>query len=196
MWRVRGGWVSRIGKMNWPRLQSGCARSCKASPSWMSRWWSMSAPALTGTRRTDAPQGPGPLLQSAEYFPDDAGARGERILANPLLLLGHHQIEAVERLLCHVLVEVRLLFPDEAEGCALFGVVVVALRQANFLGRLLNDRQKAAVQLILGGPLEVFGARSLAAGEDALGVLHRHLAHRVDEQLPRLGNCGLGGAIH
>src|SRR5260221_8488283 len=189
-------WFSRFPKMNCPRLQSGCARSCKASPSWMSRWWSMSAPAPTGTRRTDAPQGPGPLLQSAEYFPDDAGARGERVLANALLLLADHEIEAVERLLCHVLVEVRLLFLDEAERRAFFGVLVVALRQADFLGRPLHDRQKAAVQLILGGPLEVFAARSLAAGEDALGVLHRHLAHRVDEQLPRLGNCGLGGAIH
>src|SRR5690349_7774207 len=48
----------------------------------------------------------GLALQRAEDLLDDAGPGAHRVLADLLLLLGHHQEEAVERLLRHVLVQV------------------------------------------------------------------------------------------
>jgi hypothetical protein len=60
---------------------------------------------------------------------------------------------------------------------------------------LLDDGKEALAQLALGSAAEVLGARGLAALQDALRVLHRHLAHGIDKQLPRLWHRRLGGAV-
>jgi hypothetical protein len=43
---------------------------------------------------------------------------------------------------------------------------------------------------------KVLGAGGLAAGEHGFRVLGGHFLHCVDEKLARLGNGGLGGAVH
>ena len=52
------------------------------------------------------------------------------------------------------------------------------------------------MQLVARGAPEVFGAGGVAAGEDALRILHAHLLHRVDEDGFRLRDRLLGSAVH
>src|SRR6185503_6659949 len=123
------------------------------------------------------------LFESTKHFPGDVAARPHRVLADLFLFLGHHVEEAIERLLRHIVVQVGLLLLHQAELHALLRVLVVLLGQLHPGGGFLHDREESHAQLIGGAALEVVGARSLAAGQDALGVLHAHLADRVDEQL-------------
>lgn len=118
-----------------------------------------------------------------------------RILADSPFLLADHEEQPVERFLRDVVVEVRVFPFHQSERRSLFGVLVVLLREAQLLGRALHDRKKALAQLILGAAAEVLGARRLAALQDVLCVLHRHLADRVDEQRSRLQHRGFRGAV-
>src|SRR3954468_14004970 len=103
-------WCSRFRKPRSSAPRTTCARSCSRWRSSTCRSWPRSASARTGTRRTER------LLQGAEDFPDDARAGADWILADPLLLLGHHQIKAVQRLLGHVLIEIGVFLAQESDG--------------------------------------------------------------------------------
>src|SRR5688572_24444180 len=65
------------------------------------------------------------LAERTKDFLHDVAAGPHRVLADFLLFLGNHVEQAVERLLRHVLIEVGLLFLDEAELGALLGILVV-----------------------------------------------------------------------
>jgi hypothetical protein len=70
------------------------------------------------------------------------------------------------------------------------------LREADLVGRFLDDRAKARGELRLGRSLEIIGRGGLAAGEDPFRVLQGHLAHRVDEQCFGFGDRELCSAVH
>src|SRR3954447_7809977 len=181
----RSGARSRAGWRKWARSASLRCRS-----------WSKSESATTGTRRTRRAWGQGALEQRAEHLADDGCARADRIPADGLFLLGHHEEEPVERLLRDVLFQVGVFFLHQTKRRDLLGVIVVLLHEADLLGRALDDRQETLAQLRFGSATEILGARRVSALQDALCVLQRHLTDRVDEKLLCLGHRCLGGAIH
>src|SRR6185295_4514808 len=136
------------------------------------------------------------LLDRAKYLPDDVAAGLDRVLADFLFFFGHHVKKAIERLLRHVFVQVGLFLLYQAKLHALLRVLVVLLGKFHLRGGFFHHRQEPLAQLVGGAALEIFRARGLAAGEDALGVLHAHFLHRIDEQLLRLGYGRLGGPVH
>ena len=104
--------------------------------------------------------------------------------ADRLFFLGDHQVEAVESLLRDVVVELCVIrFLDEAELGGLAGELVVLLGQLHLLHGLLDDGAELLGQRTGGGAAEVLRRRIVAAGEDALGVLHRHLLDRIDQHV-------------
>src|SRR5688572_14606110 len=98
-------------------------------------WLSTSASATTGTKRTKRSQ-KAAELQSAKNLLHDRGSGAGGILADLLLLLAQHEIEAVERLLRHVGVEVGVLLLHQAVRRALRGVLVVFARELHLFRRL------------------------------------------------------------
>ena len=105
-------------------------------------------------------------------------------------------INSVERFLGDVALDACLLLLHQAERRALLGKRVVLLRQADAVGRVLDDWKKALGELRPGGAPEVVGGGGVAPGENSLRILYRHLPHRVREQLLRFRHGGLGGAVH
>src|SRR5689334_2969497 len=194
------GWPSGraiSGASNRARLSVALPAACGTMSLSGFSGYPASAAAATPRRSPSASARAGVLaLERAKDLPDDVAAGLDRVLADLLFFLGDHVEQPVERLLRHVVVEIGLVFLDEAELHALAGVLVVLLGELHPGGGALDDRQELAAQRVGGRALEVFGAGGLAAGEDAFRILHRHLLHRVDEELLRLGHGLLGCAVH
>src|SRR5689334_8520281 len=97
------------------------------------------------------------LIQRTEDFAQDRAAGGDRILADLLFFLGHHEIHAVQRFCGDVLVEIGLVVSYQPERSALMRIFVVALREPDLRRGALHDRQKTPMELIARGATEVIG---------------------------------------
>src|SRR5256885_6955284 len=127
-----------------------------------------------------------------EYLSDDSRRRAGRILPDLLLFLGDGEEKAIERFARNVVLQLRVLFLDQAELRSARGDLVVLLGELHLCHRFLDDRLKPPGKRLGSRALEVLGRRVLAAREDAFRVLHAHSLHRIDEQGLRFGHSGLG----
>jgi DNA polymerase I-like protein with 3'-5' exonuclease and polymerase domains len=144
-------------------------------------------------RRRQLGQG---ALERAEYLADDGAACTGGIRAHFPFFLAEHEVEPVERLLRHVLVEVGVLGLEQAESGRGLGKLSVLLSDPHLRRRRLHDGQETGMELRVRRAAEIFRARRRAAGKDALRVPRTHLLHRVEEQLARFRDGSLGGAVH
>jgi len=107
-----------------------------------------------------------------------------------------NQVQAVERLAGHVLLDVRVVLAEQAHAGRLAGHRVVLVGQLHLLGRLGHDRQERHAQRLarLGG--EKLGHRVVAAGDDPARILHAHRLDGVHEQRLALRHGRFGGPVH
>src|SRR5690348_1873591 len=75
----------------------------------------------------------------AEHLLQDRAAGADRVLADLLFLVADHQVQAVQRLARDVLVDARVLLPEQADAGGLARDAVVLRRQPD-LGRGLLHR--------------------------------------------------------
>src|SRR5258706_9738242 len=94
-----------------PRRSAKCCSSSRSIAASRRRTTPIASPSRPSPKR-GSPSPARLLPQCAEHLADDGAAGADRVLADFLLLLGHHQVEAVERLLRHVLVEVGVGLVD------------------------------------------------------------------------------------
>ena len=104
--------------------------------------------------------------------------------------------QAVERLADDVLVQIEALGVEKRDRLGPSEELLVFLRHADLAHRLLDDWPERRRQLRRRLALEVVGGGGRGAVQDVLGVVDRHLADGVEEDLPGAGRGPLGGAVH
>ena len=137
-----------------------------------------------------------PFLQRPKHLLSQTGRRTSRVLADARLLLSDHREQAIQRLLSHIVLDIRAFRVDHPEARGLAGEAVVLLGQTDLVGGLLDDGQELGADLFAAGLVQVLGGGVLRAAGDALGVLHGHLLHRVHQQRLGLRHGGFGGFVH
>src|SRR5439155_735387 len=156
-----------------------------------------------GGRRLAAPRPAGPQPRDGRrraLLPEDIleqiGHPGGGIAPDLALLLADHVVEAVEGLADDVTIELVVFGLEEREGLRLTEQLVVLPHRPDLVHRLLHDRPEGDAQRRGRLALEVVGRGGRRTVQDPLGVVDRHLADRVPEELLGRRRRALGGAVH
>src|SRR5665213_3640086 len=112
--------------------------------------------------------------QCTEDLRDNGATRRSGILPDGVLLFTDHEIEAVERLVGDVLLDIECIPFDQAELGTLSGELVVLLCQPSPIRRALDDRKKFHRQYIGGFRPEELRYGIVATGQNLLCITHGH----------------------